>query len=71
MQINSISSKDSKKSRTMLTKSHNIVIMMGNETDEIIEKRFESRYNTLKNYQKDLEESMRGSEFFLIVLIYS
>ena len=71
MQINSISSKDSKKTRTMLTKSHNIVIMMGNETDEIIEKRFESRYNTLKNYQKDLEESMRGSEFFLIVLIYS
>ena len=41
MQINSISSKDSKKTRTMHTKSHNIVIMMGNETDEIIEKRFE------------------------------
>ena len=71
MQINSISSKDSKKTRTMHTKSHNIVIMMGNETDEIIEKSFESRYNTLKNYQKDLEESMRGSKFFLIVLIYS
>ena len=33
---------------------------MGNETNEIIEKLFES---LLKNYQKDLEESMRGSEF--------
>ena len=42
MQINSISSKDSKETRTMHTKSHNIVIMMGNETDEIIKKRFES-----------------------------
>ena len=35
--------------------------MIGNETDEIIEKLFES---LLKSYQKDLEESMRGSEFF-------
>ena len=34
--------------------------MIGNETDEIIEKLFES---LLKSYQKDLEESMRGSEF--------
>ena len=34
--------------------------MMGNETDEVIEKLFES---LLQNYQKDLEESMRGSEF--------
>ena len=42
MQINSISSKDSKETRTMHTTSHNIVIMMGNETDEIIKKRFES-----------------------------
>ena len=33
---------------------------MGNETDEIIEKLFES---LLQNYQKDLEESMRGSGF--------
>ena len=34
--------------------------MMGNETDEIIEKLFES---LLQNYQKYLEKSMRGSEF--------
>ena len=60
MQINFISSKDSEETRTMHTKSHNIEIMMGNETDEIIEKLFES---LLQNYQKDLEESMRGSEF--------
>ena len=34
--------------------------MMGNKTDKIIEKLYES---LLQNYQKDLEESMRGSEF--------
>ena len=60
MQINFVSSKDSEEIRTMYTKSHNIEIMMGNETDEIIEKLFES---LLQNYQKDLEESMRKSEF--------
>ena len=60
MQINFISSKDSEETRMMYTKSHNIEIMMGNETDEIIEKLFES---VLQNYQKDLEESMRVSGF--------
>ena len=60
MQINFISSKDSEETCTMHTKSHNIEIMIGNETDEIIEKHFES---LLQNYQKNLEESMRGSEF--------
>ena len=43
----------------MHTKSHN-VDMIGNETDEIIEKLSES---VLQNYQKDLEESMKESEF--------
>ena len=37
----------------------NIEIMMGNETDEIIDKLF----SFSQNYQKDLEESMRGSNF--------
>ena len=60
MQINFISSKDFEETRTMYTKSHNIEIIIGNETDEIIEKFFES---LLQNYKKDLEESMRGSEF--------
>ena len=57
------------KIRTLHTKSHNIEIMMGNETDEIIEKPFESH---LQNYQKDLEESIRKSDFVLdsIGLLY-
>ena len=42
--INFISSKDSYKIRTICTKSHNIEIMMGNETDEIIEEIFKSRF---------------------------
>ena len=58
--INFISSKDSGETRTLHTKSNNIEIMMGNETDEIIEKLSES---LLQNYQKYLEKSMRGSEF--------
>ena len=37
MNINFISSKDSDEIRTMHTKSNNMEIMMGNETDEIIE----------------------------------
>ena len=60
MQINFNSSKDSEETRTTYTNSHNEEIMIGNKTDEIIEKLFES---LLQNYQKDLEESMRGSEF--------
>ena len=36
MQISFISSKNFKETHTMHTKSHNIEIMMGNETDEII-----------------------------------
>ena len=58
--INFISSKNSDETRTMHSKSDNIEIMMGSETDEIIEECFES---LLKGYEKVLEESMRGSEF--------
>ena len=60
MQINFISSKDSEEARAIHTKSRNIEIMMGNETDEIIEELCES---LLHKYQEGLEESMRGSEF--------
>ena len=60
MAINFISSKDSDETRTMHTKSINIEIMTGSETDEIIEHIFES---FLQKYQEGLEESMRGSEF--------
>ena len=59
MAINFISSKDSNETRTMDTKSNNIEIMIGNETDEIVRKRFES---LLQRYQEGLEESMKGSE---------
>ena len=44
----------------MYTKSRNIKIMEGNETDEIIKELFES---LSQNYQKKLEEPMRGSKF--------
>ena len=60
MAINFISSKDSDETRTMNTKSNNVKIMMGSETDEIIEDLFQS---FLQKYQEELEESIRGSEF--------
>ena len=44
----------------MHTKSNNIEIMVGNETDETIEKLFES---LLQRSQEGLEESLKGSEF--------
>ena len=44
----------------MHAKSHNVEIMMGNKTDEIIEKLFES---FLQKYRERLEEKMRKSEF--------
>ena len=59
MVISFIFSKDSDEVPTMRTKSNNIEIMMGNETDEIIEELFES---LLQKYQEGLEEKMRGSE---------
>ena len=44
----------------MHSKSDNIAILIGNETDEIIEALLDS---FLKKYQKGLEELMRESEF--------
>ena len=69
MQISFISHKDSKETRTMYTTSLNIEIMEGNEIDEIIDELFES---ILQNYQKNLEEPIRESEFVLdsIDLLY-
>ena len=60
MAISFISSKDSDETCTMHTKSNNTEIMMGSETDKIIEELFES---FLQKYQEGLDESMRGSEF--------
>ena len=60
MAINFISSKDSDETRTMPTKSNNVEILMGSETDEIIKDLSES---FLQKYQEGLEESMGGSDF--------
>ena len=57
--IKFISSKDSSETRNMHSKS-DIEIMMGSETDEIIEELFEF---LLKGYHEELEESMKGREF--------
>ena len=60
MAINFFSSKDSEETRIMYSPSVNIEIMLGNETDKIIEDLFDS---FLQRYQKGLEESMKGSQF--------
>ena len=70
MKINFISSKkDSDETCNMSTKSNNIEVMMGSETDEVIEDLFKS---LLQRYQEKLEESMRGSDFIFdsIDLLY-
>ena len=67
MAINFIFSKDSGETRTMHTKSNNVEIMIGSETDEIIEDLFES---FLQKYQEGLEESMRGSELVNVDILY-
>ena len=58
--ISFISSKGSDESRNMHTKSDNMEIIMGSETNNIIEEICES---LLQKYKEGLEESMRGSEF--------
>ena len=60
MAINFMYCKDSNEICTMHLKSNNIKILIGNETDEIIKKRFES---LLQKYLKALEEAMKASEF--------
>ena len=56
MQINFISSKDSEETRTMHTKNHNIEIMESSETDEIIEKLFESLLQKLSKRFRRIDE---------------
>ena len=55
MAINFISSKDSDETRTMHTKSNNVEIMIGSDTNEIIKDLFGS---FLQKYQEGLKESM-------------
>ena len=64
MVMNCISSKDSNEIRTMDRTNNNTEIMMGKETDEIIEELFKS---LLQKYRERLEEKMGGNEFFLII----
>ena len=58
--INFICSKDSDETSNMHTKSDNIEIMMGSETNDITDALFES---ILQKCQEGLEESMIGSKF--------
>ena len=60
MTINFISSSDSNETCTIYHNSNNIEIVIGYETDEIIEELFKS---LLQKYRDGLEKSMRGSEF--------
>ena len=60
MQINFISSLDPREIHIMDSKSDNIEITMGNETDNIIKELFES---FLEKHQKKLEEKMKDSKF--------
>ena len=62
MLINFISSKDFFETHSMLTKSDKIEIMMGSETNYIIEELCES---FLQKYQEGLGESMRRGSGFI------
>ena len=66
MSINFIFFKNSDEIHNMHTKSNNIEIMVGNETDEIIEELFKS---LLQIYQEWLEESMKESKFILLIVL--
>ena len=69
MPINFISSNDSDKTRIIHSKCQNIKIILGSETDQIIEEFFES---PLQWYQKWLEKSMKeiGFIFDSIDILY-
>ena len=58
MAISFFSSKNSEETCTMYSKSDNIEVMMGSETDEIIEELFDS---FLQRCQKNFEELIRRS----------
>ena len=59
MKINFISSKNFNETRDMFSKSDNFEIMIGADTNEI-----KNLFNSiLKRYQKELEVSMRESDF--------
>ena len=51
----------------MYTKSNNVEIRIGDDTNDVIKELFKS---FLQRYQESLQEKVRGSEFDLMVLIY-
>ena len=59
------SKKDSDETRTMSTKSNNIEVMMGSETDEVIEDLLKF---LLQRYQEKLKESIRGIDFIFDIV---
>ena len=59
MAINFISSKDSDETRTMHAKSDNVEIMMGSETNEIIEELFKSFFAKISKTGKSLNQTMK------------
>ena len=65
-QITFVSSLDTNEFCTMYIQSDNIEILIGNETDDIINDLFESLFK----YKKRLETKMKGNEFVLTALIY-
>ena len=67
MAINFNTSKDSDGTRTIHAKSHNVEIMMGNETNEIIKELFKSFF---QKYQESLRNQWEEVNLFLIVLIH-
>ena len=60
MSINFISLKNSDEVRTMYTKSDNVDIITGVDTNDVVQEILKS---TLERYQTGLQESMRGREF--------
>ena len=70
MSISFISFKNSDEARIMITKNDNVEVMIGSETDYIIEDLFQC---VLQKYQQGLEESMRrgsGSIFDSVDLLH-
>ena len=65
MLINFISSRDSDETRVMHTISNNIEIMIDSETDYITDELFEY---LLQKYQEGIEESMKRSGFFIVLI---
>ena len=63
MRINFISSLDKYEFRVVHTKSDNIEIMNGIETNDTINELFKS---FLRRYQEGLESKMKGSEFIIL-----